>query len=467
MELWMHWWNVIWQLRPAFSRLRTFLWFAISVAGMIARSDLLGVTSIVRALGLKPFCYDRIGDSFHSNAVKQDKLPPIWLRIVLKIFPQILRVNGRILFVGDGLKVSKEGRKMPGVKALHQQSESNSKANFIMGHSFQAVGILSGALSSAFAVPLISRIHEGVVFSNRDKRTLLDKMIILLESLKISEPFYLIADAYYASGNLIRKLLKQDAHLITRVKSNAVAYRPFQAPSGPRKRGRPRKYGDKIKLKSLLDDPESMNHAKSPVYGEKNTRIKFRSADLIWRSVGIVVRFVAVIHPERGACILMTTDLSLAPLEVIRLYGLRFKIELSFKQAIRVIGAYAYHFWMKRMKPIRRRSGAQYMHRQSAQYRDDVRKKMNAYHNYVQAGLVAQGTLQYLATTFPKLVFASFGSWFRTIRPGIPPSELITAIAMRNSLPEFLADSDYDPIFKKFLLERIDRTRDEGLRLVA
>ena len=67
-----------------------------------------------------------------------------------------------------------------------------------MGHSFQAVGILAGALSSAFAGPLISRIHEGVVFSNRDKRTVLDKMVILLESLEISEQFYFIADAYYA-----------------------------------------------------------------------------------------------------------------------------------------------------------------------------------------------------------------------------------------------------------------------------
>ena len=92
---------------------------------------------------------------------------------------------------------------------------------------------------------------------------------------------------------------------------------------------------------------------------------------------------------------------------------------------------------------------------------------MNAYHNYVQAGLVAQGTLQYLAATYPNLVFESFGSWFRTIRPGIPPSEHITAIAMRNSLPEFLVDSQYNPIFKKLLLEIIDLTRIEGLRLVA
>jgi len=283
--LWNHWWNLVCELRSACARTRTFLWMALCLAGIATRKDLLGVTSIVRALGLAPACYDRLLDFFHSPALDLNKLTRAWGGLVFRAHPGILRVNGRPVLVGDGIKVAKAGRKMPGVKKLHQQSESNTKPEYIFGHSCQAIAVLTQALASVFALPLACRIHEGTVFSNRDQRTLLDKMILLIDSLGLKEPFYFVADAYYATGNIVRGLLAQGNHLVTRVKSNSVAFFPATPPPPhrPRPRGRPAKYGKKIKVAALLKETDQLQEAPSPVYGEKGVTLRFRAADLLWR----------------------------------------------------------------------------------------------------------------------------------------------------------------------------------------
>ncbi len=465
MTLWIHWWNAIWLLRPACSRTRSFMWFATAVAGLTVRTEMLGVTSVVRALKLHPRFYDRLLDQFHSEAIGLDRLAALWARVVLRLFPHPLRVHARLVLVGDGIKAAKRGKKMPAVKLLHQQSDSN-KPEYIMGHSLQAVSILMHAAKSVFAVPLAMRIHEGLVWSNRDRRTLLDKMLTLLGIVDIGQTFYFVGDAYYAAGKIIKGLLDQNNHLVSRMKSNAVAYAPH-VQHGPQKRGRPRIYAQKIALKSLFQDKQALQQAPSPVYGEKNVTLEYRSCDLLWRPAARIVRFVAVIHPTRGRCLLMCTDTTLSALEIIGLYGLRFKIEHSFKQAVRVIGALSYHFWMKTMKPLRRKNGNQYLHRESLDYRNAVKRKINAYHLFIQAGLVSQGLLQYLAAVFPQLVWDSFGSWLRTIRPGIPPSELVVATALRQRLPLFLLDTAANNSFAKFIIIRQDPDKMELFRLAG
>lgn len=468
MFLWLQWWSNVRHLRSAFSRNRTFLWFALCVAGMTVRKDLAGVSSIVRSLGLQEHLYDRLLDCFHSRGISLDRLTILWVGLIRRCCAGfLLTINGRPVILGDGLKTPKAGKKMPAVKKLHQESESNTKPEYIFGHSCQAVAIVARSLETFFAIPLSCRIHEGVVFSNRDKRTLLDKMAELLTSLWMDVPCYFVADAYYANKTIVRKLLKSGLYqLVTRSRSNAVAWYPASSSTIIR-RGRKNKYGKKIKLKSLFDDRDKFTKAPSPVYGEKNKMLYYRSIDLFWRPVGILVRFVLVIHPQRGKLILMSTDLGCKPEQIIELYGIRFKIEVSFKQAIHTVGTYAYHFWMAEMTRLSRKSGNQHLHHKTENYRNKVKRKINAYHAHMMVGIVAQGMLQYLSLTCTDKVWKSFGSWIRTIRPGVLPSEQVVAVAMRNVMPEFLAVSDQDQILAQFIRERIDAERAEGLALVA
>ena len=64
MQLWCHWYSMVAPLRMACARQRSFLWLLVSLAGICAREDLLGVSSVVRTLGLAPRCYDRLLDFF-------------------------------------------------------------------------------------------------------------------------------------------------------------------------------------------------------------------------------------------------------------------------------------------------------------------------------------------------------------------------------------------------------------------
>jgi hypothetical protein len=444
------------------------MWMTLALVGFSVRAELLGVTSFIRACFIKAEKYRRLLYFFHSTGLNLATLTELWMKLALRLYSPVT-FHGFTVLIADGLKVAKEGKKMPAVKSLHQESQDNSKPAFIMGHSFQALGLLVKAgLGQFFCVPLVSRIHEGLVWSNRDKRTLLDKLVGLFFHIAehVPQKAILIADAYYASKKVIKPLLKEGHHLLTRVKITSVGYHPAKRPK-KRKPGRPKFYGKKVRLRDYFKRPQDFLTAPSPVYGETNVKIQYLCKDLLWRPVGQLVRFVLVKHPTRGRMILMTTLISLDPLEIIQLYGYRFKIEVSFKQALHTLGTYAYHFWMKAMTPIRIRSGNQYLHRKSEEYRRQVKRKMGAYHRYVQLGCIAQGLLQYLSVAFGKKVWLHFNSWLRTMKQDNAPSEMVVAHALRDSLPKFLVVKHGKHDLEKFIVENADLSRVPGLRLAG
>jgi len=455
VELWSIWISLVNQFRLACNRNRTFFWLVTILIGFTIKFDSIGVTSIARGVGLMPGYYTCLLNFFNSTAVNIFSLRTLWINLVFNQFVGLTRINGRYLLVGDGIKIGKEGKKMPGVKYLHQESESNSKAEYIMGHSIQVVCILAKGLSTYFSIPLVGMIHEGIRFTYKDSRTLLDKMFEMLADLELPVPIYFVADKYYASGPFMKKLIYSGVHIITMMKRNAVAY---YAPEPENKRsGRPKKYGKRVKLFDLFKT--DLNFIVAPMPGNPSLMIEYCVVELFWKPLGDLAKFVLVRHPEKGNSIPMSTDRSLDPMDIIQGYSLRFKIEVMFKQAVHQIGAFMYHFWLKAMLPRKRGNGEIVLQFESDDFREKIIKKLNAYHLFIQLGFIAHGLMQYLSLHHHQIVWKYFGTWLRTIRSNTLPSEKVVALALSRTYIEFLIDNTIGCIFKKFLRKRTDSSQ--------
>ena len=113
-------------MRPAFSRQAAYGWFVVVFVGFLLRDDTFGVSSVVRALALAPENYTSLLHFFHSTAWTVDGIMGLWCRwLVARDVAD--RLGDRLVLLGDHTKTPKNGRKMPAVTTLHQDSETASK----------------------------------------------------------------------------------------------------------------------------------------------------------------------------------------------------------------------------------------------------------------------------------------------------------------------------------------------------
>ncbi len=127
--------------RGCFSMTAAFSWFVTIVTGLMVRSDRLGVTSVIRDLGLCPRLHEAMLHFFRGTSWSLEHLCQAWYKVVQQNAP-ICREQGYTILFGDGVKQSKEARFMPGVKKLFQESEDSSKPQYIYGHMFGGLGVL-------------------------------------------------------------------------------------------------------------------------------------------------------------------------------------------------------------------------------------------------------------------------------------------------------------------------------------
>ncbi len=115
--------NALCFFRPVFSRYSPWLLFCMVIIGFIGADEMIGVTSICRFWGLGCNGYHTLLHFFRSGAWSLTMITSQWHTFVLSQQVAVM-TEGRAVLAGDHTYVPKDGRRMPGVVTLHQDSET-------------------------------------------------------------------------------------------------------------------------------------------------------------------------------------------------------------------------------------------------------------------------------------------------------------------------------------------------------
>jgi hypothetical protein len=151
-----------------------------------------------------------------------------------------------------------------------------------------------------------------------------------------SLPVRVVADAYFSNKPFIKELITRaiPIHVVTRLKSNAVAYDDPEIPKIP-KRGRPRKRGKKLSVNNLFKtEPKALLNVQ--LYGE-NVAIEAVVKDLWMLDLPKKVRVVVTKMGTRVNAFI-STDLTLTAAQIIEIYGSRFSIEMAIRDMKQNLG---------------------------------------------------------------------------------------------------------------------------------
>jgi hypothetical protein len=436
-----------------FPRRSTWIVFCMVVLGFIGATELIGVSSFCRFWGLGENIYRVFLHFFRVSSWSTPALVAHWTAFVVAQ-DVIVRSAGRVVLLGDHTHVPKDGRRMPGVVSLRQNSETQSKPSYFRGHCWGALGVLIGSLAVPYCLPLFLALHLGMIHigqplesESEDRSDTMGTRIVQMAidfALRHNLPCVLVLDAFFPCAAVFKLAasvwsieLKQPlVTLIVRAKKNCVGY--FQAEESSAKRvGRPRIYGEKVKLMELFDYKDLFSEVTCCIYGEVEN-VLLASVELLWKPTGDWVRFILVVT-NRRPLVLMSSNLNQNPIEAVELYCVRPRIEVMFDMLKNLLCVFCYRFWSQKMKKHSRRPKKnKELKAVAAESLAAVKQCWESYERFVMLGAIALGLLQLIGLKYTQSVWEQFDGFIRTRSRLVPSERTVKYVLARLLINNFL-----------------------------
>jgi hypothetical protein len=275
---------------------------------------------------------------------KSQKLFNAMLDEILKKLGPVIETAMFIRLVLDDSPTKRYGRKIEGAGYHHNPTPGRTNAKTCFGHSWVvAVLVVThpafGEISFPIAAELYLRQKEIDKLQTKYKRTFQTKTTMAVDIVKRLVPHFtafdktieVIVDGGYAKDTVLLPLGKlENVVTITRLRRDAAV---FEVPPKPKKKGkgRPKVYGERIDMKSMVESNRGWRYVECRQYGQvvrKRTKSFVATSKL---TKGKPIKVVLIKEDDGTWAPLMSTDPAMDVKEILESYGVRFGIEETFK----------------------------------------------------------------------------------------------------------------------------------------
>ena len=324
---------------PSYSYFKAYIWGMLMVNGR----------KCITNIGHTCFFLDRHIASFErflsENKWDMNQVSRILVRLLVETLKDKLYIHGAFLLAVDATYCAKNSKKMIGVQRWRERSSNADRQKHCVGHHWAIAGLISNLADRFLCFPILTMMLSGrknpfcyvcgseagttgAMEATVRPMTFWDTVLaIVFQTWQFLDERALrvVADAYFANASFINPLIEKGIHVVTRWRKDGVGWDDPEPYSG---RGRPRKYGKQWKLIELLQS-FSPQRIKVNIYG-KTALVNVIVRDMRLRNISQKVR-VVVVEGLRETIILVSTDVTLTPAQIIEIYSSRFSIEIAIR----------------------------------------------------------------------------------------------------------------------------------------
>jgi hypothetical protein len=300
------------------------------------------ITSWLRAAGINR-CYKAYYYFIGSLGKKTETIATELLKIMIH---RLYKNTNTVLMAIDDSPTSRYGPKVIGAGIHRNPTPTPDGRKFVYGHVWVTLSAIARHRDfGTIGLPLLAKMYVKAKDVKSIKLAFKSKTEQAVELAKwaynccesFGKRLWIVTDGGFTRASFLKPAIKVGIVAVTRLRKDAVLYGEVKQPK-KRKRGRPRKYGNRIKLANIVNKPDGWFKIKAVLYGRDETKV-VNVFKALYKPAGCMVQVLIVKESKDCFRAFMCTDLTASAVEIIEAVADRYAIEQNFSDIKEIEGA--------------------------------------------------------------------------------------------------------------------------------